>query len=106
MEHLGFRWVAVAIEFTVTDAKQENVRANATSLLKDMAKGRSWVSRRSLRSAAGVANSLHLALPLALFYTRSVHDVLNDWSEEKKHAAHGADMIDYPERMDAGPRRA
>lgn len=37
VEHLGFRWESVAMEFTVTDAKQENVRAHATSLLNEMA---------------------------------------------------------------------
>lgn len=84
---LGFVWDSGKRLFTVTKTKQENVRAHAISLLKEMARGNGWVSRDSLRSFAGVVTSLHLAVPLALFYTRSIHDVLGDYSEARKPAA-------------------
>ena len=87
LEHLGFVWDSVRMMFTVTPKKQVKVHDHARSLLKEMARGRGWVSRDSLRSFAGVCTSLHLELPLALFYTRSLHDVLSDYSEARKPAA-------------------
>lgn len=69
------------------------VHALSKSLLNDMVGGKDWVSRGSLRSFAGVATSIQLALPLMLFYTRSIHDVLNDWSEVKNPAASGAERV-------------
>lgn len=46
-----------------------------------------WV----VNSFTGVATSLHLALPLALFYTRS--DVLNACSDANKLAARGGERV-------------
>lgn len=63
-------------EFKITNAKQDKVRAHATSLLSELVKSRGGVSRGSLRYNAGVTFSLLFALPLALFYTRLIHDVL------------------------------
>jgi hypothetical protein len=44
-------------------------------------------SCESLRSFAWVETSLHLALPLAIFYTRSLHDVIGHYSETTKPAS-------------------
>lgn len=87
VEHLGFVWDSARMRFTVMETKQGRVREHARRLLTEMARGRGWVSRDSLRSFAGVATSLHLALPLALFYTRSLHDCISDYAEANKPAA-------------------
>lgn len=89
VEHLGFVWDSLRLQFTVTVAKQVKVRDHARSLLREMARGRGWVGRDSLRSFDGVATSLHLTLPLALLYTRAIHHVLSDFSEANKPAARG-----------------
>lgn len=93
VDHLGFRWDSLRLLFTVTAAKQERVRAHSRDLLREMARGRGWVSRDSLRSFAGVATSLYLALPLALFYTRAIHHVISDFSEAGKPAARGGERV-------------
>lgn len=82
-----------ATNSTVTEAKQEMVRSHATNMLKEIAGGRVWVSRLSLRSFDGVANSPCLALPLTLFYKSSLHGVINDWSKANKPAALGRRRI-------------
>ena len=93
LEHLGFVWDSMRMKFTITEKKQEKVRAHARSLLNEMARGRGWVSRDSLRSFAGVATALHLALPLALFYTRSLHNVIVDYSEARKPASRAGKRV-------------
>jgi hypothetical protein len=80
VDHLGFRWDSIRLLFTVTQEKQKKVRVHAKAILKEAAGGRGWVCRDSPQSFAGVATSLHVALPLALFYTRSLHDVVGDYS--------------------------
>ena len=87
VDHLGFKWDSVRLLFTVTAEKQQKVRTHAREFLIKMARGRGWVSRDSLRSFAGVATSLHLALPLALFYTRAIHHVVSEFSEARKPAS-------------------
>lgn len=87
--HLGFRWDSVGMQFSILERKQEKVRAHAKKLLREASKGRRWVSRDSLRSFAGVAVSLHLALPLALFYSRSIYDAVSDFSEAGMPSAWG-----------------
>lgn len=84
---MGFVWDSITLKFTVTTAKQAKVREHAPSLLKEARRGRDWVSRDSLRSFAGATTSLLLALPLPLPYTRSLHDVLADFTEVTKPAA-------------------
>ena len=93
VDHLGFRWDSVRLLFTVTAKKQQKVRSHARDLLHEMARGRGWVNRDSLRSFAGVVTSLHLALPLALFYARAIHHVLSDFSEARKPASRGGARV-------------
>lgn len=49
VDRLEFRWGSAAMEFTVTDAKQEKVGAHATRFLNEVARRREWVSPGSPR---------------------------------------------------------
>lgn len=93
IDHLGFVWAFITLKFTVNTTKQAKVREHPRSLLKEAQKGRGLVSTDLLRSFTGVTTSLHLALPLALFYTLSLYDVLADFSEVSKPAARGGARV-------------
>lgn len=81
LDHLGFLRDSLGMRFTKQRKKQEKVRAHARILLNKMVRGRGRVSRDSLRSFAQVTTALYIALPLALLYTRSLHDVIAAYSE-------------------------
>lgn len=93
LDHLGMRWDSSKMLFTVTEVKQEKVRGHARELLREAARGRRWVGQDSLRSFAGVAVSLTLAMPLASFYCRSLYDAMTDYSGSKLVAARSGKRV-------------
>lgn len=87
LEHLGVIWDTVRMEFKAAMLKVEKIRRMARSLLHEVRLEKRWVSRKLLASFSGVALSMMLPIPLARFYTRSLHDALADWSPVKERAA-------------------
>ena len=55
--------------------KLKGIAKIATQLLCKAAANKSWVSVEALASLAGRAQILHLAMPVAKFFLRELHDV-------------------------------
>ena len=85
--HLGVMWDTERMTFTATEPKVEKVRRMAKELIREAVAGRRWVTRSKLASFCGVAVSMMLPIPLARFYTRSLHDALSDWTRRTELAA-------------------
>lgn len=75
VEHLGFVRDSMRKKFTIREKKKEKLRARARSLLNEVERGCRWEKRDSFLSFADAATALHLAPPLALFYTRFLHNL-------------------------------
>ena len=75
-DHLGMTLDLKKNEFRAPQAKLSNIAALAKQLLVKSAKIKRWVPVKSLASLAGKAQFLHLAIPVALFYLREMHDVV------------------------------
>ena len=70
-------------EFRAPKAKLTSISALAKQLLVRSSKHKRWVPVKSLASLAGKAQFLHLAIPVARFYLRELHDVVkttSSWS--------------------------
>jgi hypothetical protein len=82
-ERLGMVLDYVLREFRAPTAKLKSVVALAKSLLCKAAVNKRWVSVKALASLAGMAQFLYLAIPVARFFLRELHDVVSSarsWS--------------------------
>jgi hypothetical protein len=82
-DHLGMTIDMKKNEFRALEAKLANISALAKQLPVRSAKHKRWVPVKSLASLAGKAQFLHLAVPVARFYLRELHDVVkttSSWS--------------------------
>jgi hypothetical protein len=63
--------------------KLRDISVLAKNLLCIAAKNKRWISVKALASLAGKAQFMHLAIPVARFYLRELHDVVSSaasWS--------------------------
>ena len=70
-------------EFRAPTVKLKDIAAMAKGLLCRATSLKRWVSVKALASLAGKAQSLHLAILVARFFLRDLHDVVNStksWS--------------------------
>ncbi len=70
-------------EFRAPTAKLKGVTILAMSLLCKAAANKRWVTVKALASLAEKAKFLHLAIPVARFFLRELHDVVasaRSWS--------------------------
>ncbi len=82
-EHLSMVLDYVLEEFRAPTVKLKSVTALAKSLLCKAATNKRWVSVKALASLARKAQFLHLAIPVARFFLRELHDVVSSarsWS--------------------------
>jgi hypothetical protein len=82
-DHLGMTLDFEAGVFRAPKKKLDDISALAKQLLVRGAANKRWVPVRSLASLAGKAQFLHLAIPVARFYLRELHDVVKaaeSWS--------------------------
>ncbi len=59
-------------------AKLKQIALLAKTLLCRATAHKRWVSVKTLASLAGKAQFLHLTIPVARFFLRELHDVVND----------------------------
>ena len=76
-EHLGMVIDTKKIEFRAPKSKLDNIATAAKQLLVRAAQNKRRVPVKALASIAGKARFLHLAIPVARFYLRELHDVVN-----------------------------
>jgi hypothetical protein len=82
-EHLGMIIDMQVGQFRAPTAKLKSIAVLAKSLLCRAARHKRWVSVKSLASLARKAQFLHLAIPVARFFLRELHDVVSSaesWS--------------------------
>ena len=82
-EHLGMTLDFEKGEFRAPIAKLENIAVLAKMLLCSAAAHKRWVRVKALVSLAGKAQVLYLAIPVARFFLRELHDVVKNtktWS--------------------------
>jgi hypothetical protein len=75
-DHLGMTLDLEKSEFRAPQAKLKSIAALAKELLVRSSKNKRWVPVKSLASLAGKAQFLHLAIPVARFYLRELHDIV------------------------------
>ena len=73
-DHLGYGIDTVRGLFLLTAKREAKLRGQASALLGHAARHRRHVRTRVLAGFAGLANASSLAVPLARFWLRSVHD--------------------------------
>ena len=69
--------------FVAPKPKLDTIAALAKQLLVKAAQNKRWVPVKALASLAGKAQFLHLAIPVARFYLRELHDIVKSaasWS--------------------------
>ncbi len=64
-------------QFVAPTAKMKQIRVLAKTLLCRAAAHKRWVSVKTLASLAGKAQLFHLAISVARFFLRALHDVVN-----------------------------
>ncbi len=64
-------------QFVAPTAKMKQIAVLAKTLLCRAAAHKRWVSEKTLASLAGKAQFLLLAIPVARFFLRELHDVVN-----------------------------
>jgi hypothetical protein len=82
-EHLGMILDFEKGEFRAPTVKLKSIAVLAKTLLCRAASHKRWVSVKSLACLAGKAQFLHLAIPVARFFLRELHDVVKtakSWS--------------------------
>jgi hypothetical protein len=62
--------------FRVTELKQQKIAKLTRQLLCEAARSRRWLRARSLASFTGLCQAVHLAVPPARFFLRSIHECL------------------------------
>jgi hypothetical protein len=75
-EHLGMIIDMKVGQFIAPTAKLKQIAVLAKTLLCRGAAHKRWVSVKTLASLAGKAQFLHLAIPVARFFLRELHDVV------------------------------
>ena len=86
-EHLGMILDFEKGEFQAPTEKLKSIAVLAKTLLCRAASHKQWVSVKNLACLAGKAQFLHLAIPLARFFLRELHDVVKiakSWSGSVK----------------------
>ena len=73
-DHLGYGIDTVRGLFLLTAKREAKLRGQVSALLGHAARHRRHVRTRVLAGFAGLANASSLAVPLARFWLRSVHD--------------------------------
>ncbi len=63
-------------EFRAPTIKLKSIASLAKSMLCKATANKRWVSVKALASLAGKAQFLHLAIPVARFFLRELHDVV------------------------------
>ncbi len=76
-EHLGMEMDFEKGIFRAPVKKLRDISVLAKNLLCTASKNKRWVSVKALASLAGKAQFLHLAIPIARFYLRELHDVVS-----------------------------
>ena len=85
--HLGMRVDLAAGKFYAPEEKLASIAALAKSMLGRAARSRRWLPVKELAALAGKAQFLYLAIPVARFYLRELHDVAvtaSSWSAQVK----------------------
>ena len=70
-------------QFVAPTAKLKQIVVLVKNLVRRATAHKSWVDVKILASLAGKAQFLHLAIPVAMFFLRELHDVVNSakcWS--------------------------
>ena len=86
--HLGMRVDLAAGKFFAPEEKLASIAALAKSMLGRAARNRRWLPVKELVALAGKAQFMYLAIPVARFYLRELHDVAvtaSSWSAQVKH---------------------
>lgn len=73
IDHLGVHIDSEKMRVYVSDAKVSRVQDTARKLLRQAHRNRRILPADTIRRSCGVCVSLYLALPLALFFTRSLY---------------------------------
>ena len=63
-------------QFVASTAKLKHIAVLAKTLLCRAAAHKRWVGVKTLASLAGKAQILHMAIPVARFFLRELHDVV------------------------------
>ena len=71
--HLGVKIDSLEMKFFIAERKDQRVMQLSKDLLRDVRAGRRWVPAKKLTHFCGVCVSHTLAMPWALFYTRSLY---------------------------------
>ena len=82
-DHLGMILDFEKGEFRAPTAKLKSIVVLAKTLLCRVASHKRWVSVKTLACLAGKSQFLHLAIPVAKFFLRELHDVVKtakSWS--------------------------
>jgi len=75
-DHLGMTIDMKKKEFCAPETKLGNISTLAKYLLVRASQNKRWVPVKTLASLEGKAEFLHLAIPVAKFYLRELHDVV------------------------------
>ena len=75
-QHLGMLVDTVQGEFVVPALKLARIRSMAEDILCHAGRNKWYVTPKSLKSFAGLGVSMHIAVPQARMYLRSIYDVL------------------------------
>ena len=97
LDHLGSVIDTNAQVFGITDKRVQKIQAMARKLLHQARQNRTLVETFLSRHFLGVAISCSLAMPLARFYTRPLHDTLRrtaKWGVKLNYAAIG-DLVHW-----------
>ncbi len=76
-EHLGMIIDMKEGQFVAPTAKLKQIAELAKTLLCRAAAHKRWANVKTLASLAGKAQFLHMAIPVARFFLRELHDVVN-----------------------------
>jgi len=82
-EHMGMIINMKMGQFVAPTSKLKQIVVLAKTLLCRAAAHKRWVSVKTLASLAGKAHFMHLAIPVARFFLRELHDVVTSakcWS--------------------------
>ena len=85
--HLGLRVDLQAGKFFAPEEKLASIAALAKSMMGRAARNRRWLPVKELAALAGKAQFLYLAIPVARYYLREMHDVVataHSWSAQVK----------------------
>ncbi len=75
-DHLGMTLDLEKSEFRAPQAKLISITTLSKQLLVRSSKNKRWVPVKSLASLAGKAQFLHLAIPVARFFSWELHNVV------------------------------